>query len=98
MTLPVVLRPEATRDLQDARDWYERQQAGLGAVFATRAAQALDGIGRFPELNAVIWQDVRAARVRRHPYIIYYRILTDRVEAFAVLHASRDPIVWQVRA
>ncbi len=98
MSLPIVLRPEATQDLQDARDWYEQRLAGLGTKFATRAAAALDGIGRFPELCGVVWQDVRAAPIRRHPYIIYYRVLTDRVEVFAVLHARRDASEWQGRA
>lgn len=82
MSLPLVLRPEATQDLQTARDWYEQRQAGLGAKFATHAATALDGVERFPELSAVVWQDVRAAPIRRYPYIIYYRVLTDRIEVF----------------
>ena len=54
VSLPLILRPEATQDLQDARDWYEQRQAGLGTTFATRAATALDGVERFPELSAVI--------------------------------------------
>src|SRR5262245_23099431 len=67
MSLPVILRPEAIEDLQNARKWYERQRAGLGSKFATRAASVLDGIGRFPELYGLVWQDVRAAPIRRHP-------------------------------
>jgi plasmid stabilization system protein ParE len=98
MSLPLVLRPEATLDLQTARDWYEQRQAGLGAKFATRATAALDAIERFPELNAVVWQDVRVAAIRRYPYVIYYRVLTDRIEVFAILHARRDPSEWQSRA
>jgi toxin ParE1/3/4 len=98
MSLPVILRPEAMQDLQDARDWHELLRAGLGTTFATRAAATLDGIGQFPELYGLVWQDVRAAPIRRHPYVIYYRVLTDRVEVFAVLHARRDPAEWQSRA
>ena len=98
MSVPVDLRPAATQDLQDARDWYERQQPGLGAVFARRAAVALDGIGRLPELYGVVWQDVRVAPIRKHPHVIYYRVLADRAEVLAVLHAGRDPSVWRSRA
>lgn len=97
MSTPVVLRPEATRDLQDAREWYEDQQPGLGTVFASRAADAVDLLAQFPELYGVVWQDVRAAPIHRHPYIIYYRVLADRVEVFAVLHAHRDESEWQSR-
>ncbi len=80
VSTPVILRPEATQDLQDARDWYEGQRIGLGDTFATRAADALDRLGSVPELYGVVWQDVRAAPIRRHPYIVYYRVLPDRVE------------------
>ena len=33
MSLPLVLRPLAEVDLLAARDWYERQSAGLGIDF-----------------------------------------------------------------
>jgi toxin ParE1/3/4 len=98
VSLPLDLRPEATQDLQDARDWYVRQRAGLGTVFATRAASVLDAIEKSPELYGLIWQDVRAAPIRRHLYVIYYRVLSDRIEVLAVLHARRDQSAWQSRA
>ena len=98
MSTPVILRPEATQDLQAVRDWYEGQRIGLGDTFAARAADALDGLGQLPELYGVVWQNVRAAPIRRHPYIIYYRVLPDRVEALAVLHVRRNPADWQSRA
>jgi plasmid stabilization system protein ParE len=31
------------------------------------------------------------------PYIVYYRILTGRIEVIAVLHGSRDPQTWKDR-
>jgi len=33
MSLPVVLRPEATEDAQDARTYLESEQPGLGKDF-----------------------------------------------------------------
>ncbi len=97
MSLPVTLRPEAASDLRSARDWYEQQRAGLGVLFAIRAAAAIDELSIMAEAYAVIWQDIRARLVARHPYVIYYRVLTDRIEVVAVLHGSRDPSVWQRR-
>lgn len=98
VTLPVVLLPEAIQDLQLARGWYESQRTGLGDLFAARTADTIDRLSQLPELYGVIWQDVRAAPIRRHPYIIYYKSRSDRVEVLAVLHAWRDPAVWKVRA
>jgi hypothetical protein len=33
MTKPVLLRPEAQLDLEDAAQWYNRQRGGLGYEF-----------------------------------------------------------------
>jgi plasmid stabilization system protein ParE len=41
--------------------------------------------------------DVRRGKLRTFPYLIYYRVLSDRSEVIAVLHASRDPKGWQER-
>jgi plasmid stabilization system protein ParE len=98
VSLPVGLRPEAQADVQAARDWYEQQRAGLGSDFTDAVDEVLTRIAAFPGLYAVVWRDVRRAKIRRFPYVVYYRVLADRSEVLAVLHSSRDPRVWQGRA
>jgi plasmid stabilization system protein ParE len=96
--LPVVLRPEAAQDLLSARDWYDRQKAGLGDEFAAQVSDVFDQVAAMPRLFAVIWEDVRVCRLRRFPYVVYYRAFADRVEVLAVLHGSRESSAWQSRA
>ena len=84
--LPLVIRPEAQADLLDAREWYNRQRAGLGNQF----------VGAVEEY-ACTMKSVRRGKIRRFPYVVYYRVLDDRTEVLAVLHGSRDPRVWQRR-
>lgn len=98
MSLPIVLRPEAQTDLLEARDWYEQQGPGLGDGFAEAVDEMFARIEEMPELYAVMLRDVRRGKLRRFPYVVYYRVLTDRIEVIAVLHGSRDPKVWQDRA
>ena len=98
MKLSVVVRPEAAADLFAARDWYDRQRAGLADAFAAQVAAVCDPLAAMPELFAVTWQGVRACRVRKFPYVVHDRALTDRVEILAVLHSSRDPSTWRERA
>jgi len=98
MSVPVVLRPEAQADLLQARDWYERQRAGLGDEFAEAFADFLGRIRAAPEMHAVALLGVRRGKLRRFPYVVYYRLLVDRIEVIAVLHGSRDPRVWRSRA
>ena len=98
MSLPVILRAEAQADIQAARDDLEQVRAGLGVQFARRLRQVLEQIESMPELYGVIWQDVRAARLKQFRYLVYYVVFADRVEVLAVMHGSRDASAWQSRA
>lgn len=97
MTLPVVFRPEAAFDVLETRDYYERQQSQLGDRFADALEETVSQIGARPELYAVIFKTVRRTKLRRFPYVVYYRILADRVEVIAVIHGNRHPRVWRRR-
>jgi plasmid stabilization system protein ParE len=97
VTSNVVLRPEAVADLLAARQWYEGQRRGLGGEFLDSVDELLDQIGKSPEIHAAEIKDVRRGKVRKFPYVAYYRILTDRVEVLGVLHGNRDPRSWQKR-
>ena len=97
MTLAAVFRPEAQADLLQTRDWYERQQTGLGEVFWRAVDEAVIRIEAMPQMYAMVFRDVRRGKLRRFPYLIYYRVLSDRIEVIAVLHGSRDPKLWQER-
>lgn len=97
MNPPVILSPAADREFEEATIWYE-QKAGLGTVFVERVQEALDRIGQLPELHAMVYQDIRRARVQRFPYSVLYRVLPDQVEVIALFHNKRNPKVWQSRA
>lgn len=98
MNMPVVLRPESQEDLLRARDWYQRQRAGLGDEFIDAFDQFLGRIQNSPAMYAVAYKQVRRGKLRRFPYVVYYRVLDERIEIIAILHGSRDPRAWQSRA
>jgi plasmid stabilization system protein ParE len=97
MNLAVAFRPEAEADVLETRDWYERQQYGLGDAFRDSLDQIVVRIEAMPQMYAVVFRDVRRGKLRRFPYVIYYRVLSSRIEVIAVLHGSRDPRLWQER-
>ena len=84
MSLRVVLRPEAQADLFETRDWYERQQVGLGKAFSESVEEALTRIEAMPQMYATVFHEVRRGKLRRFPYLVYYRILSDRSEVLGV--------------
>ena len=98
MSLPVILRPEAATDIQEAHDVLELAQAGLGGQFSARLREVLERIESMPELYGVVWQDVRAARLKKFRFVVYYVVFANQVEVLAVMHSSRDAAVWQSRA
>lgn len=69
MTLPVIVRPAAQADIQRINDDLEQLRVGLGRQFMTRLREVLERIENFPELYGVIWQDVRAARLKQFRHI-----------------------------
>lgn len=98
VSLPVVLRPEAGRDVEEARDFLDAIQSGLGQAFLGRLKATLDNIAGMPEMYAIVWRSVRAARLARFTYVVYFRILHTRVEVIAIMHGSRDAGPWKARA
>ncbi len=97
MSLPIVFRPEAQADVLAARHWYDHQQVGLGDAFVEAVEQMISRIEQMPESYALVLPRVRRGKIRRFPYVTYYRVLPDRIEVIAVLHGSRDPRIWQQR-
>ncbi|MEQ8791959.1 MAG: type II toxin-antitoxin system RelE/ParE family toxin [Pirellulaceae bacterium] len=97
MSSPVVLRPEASQDAETTRDYYELQLSGLGQAFLGQLNDVLQRITDTPQIYAPVWNDVRAARLRRFTYVVYYRIRKDRIEVLAVVHGSRDTTAWKSR-
>lgn len=97
MSLPVILRLPAEADIRDTYASFEVIRPGLGDKFLFRVREVLERIEAMPELYGVVWQDVRAARLRRFRHVVYYVVFADRVEVLAMIHGARDASVWQRR-
>lgn len=97
MTLRAFFRKAARLEYDEAAIWYDSQRPGLGAEFVAeiehRLTQACETPQRFPKML----HDVRAVRVRRFPYSLFFRVRTDRLVVLSVFHARRDPHVWRER-
>lgn len=93
----VVLDPLAKREFDEARDYYNQQQPGLGAEFQEAVKDSLRRLREWPESGAVELQDVRRAVLRRFPYKLLYAIRPDHVYVLAVAHQHRQPGYWLAR-
>jgi toxin ParE1/3/4 len=94
----VLVRPAAAADIEDAYEWYESRQPGLGDEFLNALRTIRDRLLEHPEAYPVLHRDTRRALIaERFPYALFYRIYGDTVVVVACLHAKRDPRRWQRR-
>jgi plasmid stabilization system protein ParE len=97
LSLPLEFHRSVRDEINDAHDWYEHHQAGLGREFLDELEQVLAGIAANPARYGFAEDDIREGLLQRFPYAVYYRELPDRVRVLAVFHTSRDPSTWQSR-
>jgi plasmid stabilization system protein ParE len=97
MKYDLIIRPEAELDMQGAFGWYEERVSGLGREFLRCVDAAIAQINRSPQTHPVIYQNVHRILTRRFPFGIFYIIAGRRIIVLAVLHARRDPSLWQKR-
>jgi toxin ParE1/3/4 len=97
VSVSVILRSEAEADIHQALEQLEAIRTGLGQRFKGSLCRLLERVEAMPEMYGIVWQDVRAARLREFRYVVYYIALPDRVEVLAVLHGRRDSTHWQSR-
>lgn len=98
MSRPVVLRPEARAEFDEAFDWYEQQRSGLGVDFVIQMQEVFDLSSATPERYAQIFQDIRRVVGRHFPYSIFYKVEPQQVVVLVVFHSRRNPKIWQARA
>ena len=95
--MPVVVRPAAAADIDEAFLWYEGHRAGLGNEFLVAVHSVVDNVVAHPTMYPVIHRDTRRVLVPRFPYAIFYRVYGEVVVVVACLHGRRDPNRWRSR-
>jgi mRNA-degrading endonuclease RelE of RelBE toxin-antitoxin system len=87
----------ATVEAEEALEYYEQRQPGLGAAFRSAIEMALARIEARPLGMPLIDGRSRKCRLRRFPYNLIYRVLDDRILIIAVAHDRRKPDYWRER-
>jgi len=97
MKYDLIIRPEAEQDMRGAFGWYEDRVPGLGREFLRCVDASLSQINRSPTIYSILYQGIRRSLTRRFPFGIFYIVRGQRIIILAVLHARRDPNLWQKR-
>ena len=94
---PVRLIQEAETELREAALYYEEQQGGLGAEFVHDIRAALQMIQRAPEMWPVRGSGMRRYLIARFPFLVHYRVESERILVVAIAHGNRKPGYWSDR-
>jgi plasmid stabilization system protein ParE len=95
---PVLVRPAAAADIEEAFLWYEGQRVGLGLEFRSELEATIDRVAANPQLYQVVHRNTRRALLRRFPYGVLYRAYPEAIIVVAVMHGRRAPKRWQSRS
>ena len=93
-----IVRPLAEVDLEQAVNWYDEEQAGLGSRFLSDVDQVFERIREKPHQFPAVSGDIRRALLHTFPYAVYFRETDETIRVLAVLHLRRRPGLWQVRS
>ena len=91
MSFRLFLQSEAILDLQDAFEWYEKQQTGLGFEFIEEVESAYSKISKHPYHYTFVNERFRRLKLHRFPYIIIYETEGDSIIINSVRHISQKP-------
>jgi hypothetical protein len=88
----------AERELNEAAQYCEHEQGGLGVAFLLEARRCAEAIARHPQAGTLISESIRRRLCRRFPYALLYTASTDEVRSLAVMNLHRRPGYWVGRA
>ncbi len=89
----LVYFPGSLQDIEDAVDYYNQQQGGLGNRFILDVEKTIASIKRNPFFASVKYDRVRCAGLRKFPFSVHYIIDEENfcVIITAVFNTWREP-------
>lgn len=88
--MQVRILKEAEHDLEDGHAFYESQQVGLGDYFLDSLYADIDSLMIYAGIHRVVFGSHRLL-ARIFPYAIYYDVVGDEAQVWAVVDCRRNP-------
>jgi plasmid stabilization system protein ParE len=94
--------PEATSEYEDAIEFYENAQTGLGEAFIHEITRVIDLLMELPNMGSPVARtppklNVRRRIVRRFGIEIDYIVSGDVLIVLTIFHGKRHPDHWRDR-
>jgi len=92
--MDLIFDPLAVKEFDDALEYYEAQEIGLGEQFKKEVWSAINIIERFPEAGQEVRSKIRKILIRRFPYKLIYMFHENMIYIIAMAHGYREPDYW----
>ena len=90
----MVILEIARREFNEAKEFYEAEQPGLGAQFEEQIKHSLLRIQQYPEVWPPERKEIRRYIVHKFPYKILYSVQENKIVVLAFAHLHRQPDYW----
>lgn len=95
--LPLAFHPDARQDALDAFHWYDKRNPQAAMAFQEELRDAGRAIQQSSERWAGYRWGTRRYLMKRFPFVVVYRIVTEQIQIVAVPHGRRKPGYWKDR-
>ncbi|HET8804538.1 MAG TPA: type II toxin-antitoxin system RelE/ParE family toxin [Aequorivita sp.] len=93
MAFELIIKPEAEDEINQAVDWYEGKQLGLGYDFLIHLQSYFDLLKtEVPIFELKRMPSYRELPLGKFPYVIIYELLDDTIIIYSVFNTSQNPI------
>lgn len=97
MKLAVSVHEIAEAEINEAADFYDLENPGLGSVFINEVQRAIESISEYPDAAPLIRERVRKRVVATFPYSLIYSVWGNEIRILAAAHQKRRPFYWRGR-
>ena len=92
--MKVVILDVARLEFNEAKEFYEIEQTGLGAKFENEIKNGILRIQQYPQAWPPERKETRRYLVRKFPYKIIYSLQENNIVVLAFAHLHRKPNYW----
>jgi len=93
MASKLTIEPEALIEIENAIDWYESKQTGLGKDFYNYLdgyfKTLIEATALFPIKRKPVFRELA---LKRFPYVIIYEYTKDQIFVYSVFNTHQNPV------
>ncbi len=91
----VIFSPVAIDDIEQAVEYYQKQQPNLGKRFAAQLQLTLNAVNRNPFFASFHYDDIRCAAIKKFPYLVHYHIdETSLLVTIIAVYPTHEEPLW----